>query len=285
MQYKSEPIAAFDATAEGYDDEFSLTAVGKMQRSLVWDFLKKYISPYFDEKNQKTALELNCGTGEDALWLAQNGWKVTASDLSSRMVQVTQRKAEAHNLVASIRTKQLGFHQISELNQKVDLIFSNFGGLNCISSIEIGQLGLSLTNLLKPEGYFVAVIMGRFCWWEILYFLIKGKWKSAFRRFSKDPIQARLDDNTFVATWYYTPATFLHALNQQLTDIQYFEVVRIEAIGFWLPPSYLDNLFNKLPFLLGILHRFEQFFRGKYWTNGADHFLICVKVKNNLPNI
>ncbi len=63
-----------------------------------------------------------------------------------------------------------------------DLVFSNFGGLNCLSLQQLSALAPHIDTALKPGGYFVAVVMGRFCWWETLYFLLKGKWASAFRR-------------------------------------------------------------------------------------------------------
>ena len=42
------------------------------------------------------ALELGCGNGGDALWLAQRGWKVTALDISATSVdRLTQHSQEA----------------------------------------------------------------------------------------------------------------------------------------------------------------------------------------------
>jgi SAM-dependent methyltransferase len=267
--------AAFDATAEGYDQEFSNTVVGRMQRALVWDFLKTHIFPFFPNKNQKTALELNCGTGEDALWLAQNGWQIKATDLSPKMIGVTKQKAIEQGL--DIRTQVMGFEQLPEVSEQFNLVFSNFGGLNCISKEEIANFGLDLHSKILEDGYFVAVVMGRFCWWETKYFLLKGNLKAAFRRFSKEPVQARLDATTFVATWYYSPASFLKALNQQLPKNQGFTLIKTEAIGCWLPPSYLDVFFKKIPFLLTFLNKIEKLCRGSFWAEGADHFLICLK--------
>jgi len=42
------------------------------------------------------ALDLGCGLGDDTLWLARQGWQVTAVDVSTTAVaQVAQRAAEA----------------------------------------------------------------------------------------------------------------------------------------------------------------------------------------------
>jgi SAM-dependent methyltransferase len=280
MPSNPEQKAAFDATAKGYDVEFTSTAVGKMQRGLVWAFLTKHIFPFYKEKNQKKALELNCGTGEDAVWIAKNNWQVLATDISPRMVEVTLSKADESGLKKQINSQCLGFHQISELNEQFDLVFSNFGGLNCISEDEISKFGVSLFQKINSDGFFIGVIMGRFCWWESLYFLLKRNTNATFRRLSKEPILARLDATTSIETWYYSPITFLKALNQQLPDNQGFELIKTEAIGFWLPPSYLDSFFKKLPFLLQILNKMEKKCRGSIWAGGADHFLICLKKKH-----
>ncbi len=41
------------------------------------------------------ALELGCGNGGDALWLAQRGWKVTALDISATSVDRLTHNAQA----------------------------------------------------------------------------------------------------------------------------------------------------------------------------------------------
>jgi 2-polyprenyl-3-methyl-5-hydroxy-6-metoxy-1,4-benzoquinol methylase len=53
------------------------------------------------------ALELGCGTGANAIWLAQRGFEVTAFDLSSRAVDRARQRADSsgvsiHLLVADV---------------------------------------------------------------------------------------------------------------------------------------------------------------------------------------
>ena len=86
--------APFDATAHGYDQEFTLTQVGRMQRAVTHRYLKELIQT----KKPKSVLELNCGTGEDALWLAQQDLLVTATDLSAEMVNATIDKVKGQGV-------------------------------------------------------------------------------------------------------------------------------------------------------------------------------------------
>jgi SAM-dependent methyltransferase len=42
------------------------------------------------------ALEIGCGTGNNAIWLAQQGFSVTATDLSDKAIQMAREKGTAH---------------------------------------------------------------------------------------------------------------------------------------------------------------------------------------------
>jgi ubiquinone/menaquinone biosynthesis C-methylase UbiE len=77
--------AAFDVFAPTYDVDFTQTRLGKMLRGRVWQVLERYFSP------GDHVLELACGTGEDACWLAEWGIRVTATDGSAEMVETTRQ--------------------------------------------------------------------------------------------------------------------------------------------------------------------------------------------------
>ncbi|OBB89032.1 SAM-dependent methyltransferase [Mycobacterium colombiense] len=48
------------------------------------------------------ALDLGCGEGADALWLAERGWQVVAVDISATALQRAAEAASARNLLAYI---------------------------------------------------------------------------------------------------------------------------------------------------------------------------------------
>ena len=79
---------SFDISAPLYDDVFTNSHIGKLQRKLVYSFLKKNLP-----KNQNLEiLEINCGTGHDAIWLANQGHQIIATDISSEMISVAKAK-------------------------------------------------------------------------------------------------------------------------------------------------------------------------------------------------
>lgn len=48
-------------------------------------------------------LELGCSTGDDSLWLAEQGWHVTAVDISNHATQIAQRLAKEAELDQQIQ--------------------------------------------------------------------------------------------------------------------------------------------------------------------------------------
>ena len=69
----------FDIMAETYDADFTYTTIGALQRQQVWNHLQDILKKGAPEMN---ILEINCGTGEDAIKLARLGHTVTATDRS-----------------------------------------------------------------------------------------------------------------------------------------------------------------------------------------------------------
>ncbi len=84
LQYYPAP---FDALAERYDDTFTMSKIGQAQRASVWKELERAF--HLGDR----VLEVGCGTGVDACFLAQRGVTVFACDASSQMIAVAQRRA------------------------------------------------------------------------------------------------------------------------------------------------------------------------------------------------
>lgn len=56
-----------------------------------------------------TALDLGCGEGGDAVWLAKQGWRVTAVDISTVALNRTRELAKEHGVDRLIATEQYDF--------------------------------------------------------------------------------------------------------------------------------------------------------------------------------
>ncbi|WP_309642717.1 class I SAM-dependent methyltransferase [Flavobacterium sp.] len=257
--------ADFDQAAADYDAAFTNTVIGKLQRALVY----KQLTPLLSNKI-RNILEINCGTGEDAIWLAKQGFNVTATDISEKMIAIAKAK-ESQNGIRFIQadTNDLSVYFPSE---KFDLIFSNFGGLNCLSEIQMELFFKNAAQLLTEKGKLVLVIMPRNTLWEQGYFLLKGNLKSIFRR-KKDSVIANVDAEK-VITYYYNPKETL-----TLADY-YFDLKQQNPIGFFVPPSYLEPFFKNKPRFIALLNALERKITTyRFLAKYADHYLIAFEKK------
>lgn len=273
---------AFDAFAEAYDDDFTRSRLGQLLRPRVWNMLARHFSP------GQHVLELTCGTGEDALWLAQQGVYVLATDGSAEMVKKARAKAAGVQGRGSIEIKQLSLQQITnlqypkgmlspishlpsprEMSTLFDGIFSNFGGLNTIN--EWRPLAEALAGLVKPGGKVILVPMGPWCPWEILWYLGHGQPKTALRRF-RASAPAKIGE-AIIPIWY--PA----AGRLRANFAPWFRHISTESLGLWLPPSYLDHWVDRWPRLFGRLSQFEQ--KTARLTGGwGDHYVVVFERKS-----
>ncbi len=256
--------SAFDRSAEKYDEEFTNSSIGRMQRNRVWNYLNTKINP----QEFPRVLELNCGTGEDAKWLASKGFQVTATDQSRNMTEHAARKVQAAKLHADFQV--CSFEEINNrfVAGSFDLIFSNFGGLNCIDEAALRLLGEELSLLLRPGGRFIAVVMSDDCTLERWYFKRKNMEAEANRRKKAGGVTTTIEGATFT-THYYSPEQFAKIMSNV------FLVQAQKAVGWTIPPSYTENYFRTKPFLLKALNAFENTFGNSAGlAKKADHFLI-----------
>lgn len=255
----------FDVAAQSYDTVFSFSEIGKAQRERVHFYLDKYI---LKSGTSLSILELNCGTGEDALFFAERQHQVLATDISMGMITEAQKKYTQPN----IQFKQQDITTITPdtFDQKFDLIFSNFGGLNCLSPQELQDFLKKASGLLKEKGQMVLVIMPKACLWERLYFLAKAQPKKAFRRKTNKAVIANVE-GIGVKTWYYNPEE-ISAMNT--TD---FIAKKSFPVGIAIPPSYLETFFRTKKGLLSLLRKIEPVLKAPFWAKYADHYSILLE--------
>lgn len=257
---------AFDIIAQHYDVSFTNSLIGSAQRQIVWNYLEKSLP----QNKKLNILELNCGTGEDALWFGRKNHTVLATDISEEMLSIVQKKIQAAGLESQISTRRLDIKKIEHLNnrEKFDLVFSNFGGINCISPHDFFKLPSQLTGLLNPNGRIITVIMPSFCLWETIYFLTKLKFRKAFRRFNRTGSIANLNGSE-LRIFYYSPGDLKRIFGN------YFKTNNVIPVGFFIPPSYLENFFNRHQMVFSWLKTLESSIRNmKFLSSFSDHYLI-----------
>ena len=256
----------FDKHAKNYDTVFTNSKIGKAQRDRVYHFLNKNIL----NKNKLNILEINCGTGEDAKYLSEKGHRVLATDISSEMIKVAKEKNQNSKLTFQI----VDITKITSetFSDKFDLIFSNFGGLNCLSKPELQSFLINSELLLNPKGKLALVFMPKNCLWERIYFSLKGNFKKAYRRNTNDKVLANVE-GIKVPTWYYNPNNIITLVSSK------FRKTLLKPIGIKIPPSYLEPFFSNKYFFLKLLIWAEKLYPFSIWAKYADHYLIIFDKK------
>jgi ubiquinone/menaquinone biosynthesis C-methylase UbiE len=254
--------AAFDCIAQDYDQVFTNTLIGRAQRDAVWKVLTRSF-----QANDKV-LELNCGTGEDAIYLAGNGISVVALDASRQMIARAEQRLQRNSPETPVIFRALPTERIDELHPEAlfDGAFSNFSGLNCIA--DLGAVASSLARLVKQDGGLVLCFSTRFCLIEILYYLALGQWRKALRR-CKGYTDVTLDGVHF--TVYYPT---LRRIRQSFALD--FRLCSCTGIGVIVPPSYLEAWARQHPRLFLLLRRLETLFATvPILRSTGDHVLLC----------
>ena len=118
----------FDGIASRYDELWTRSTVGRLQRDAVW----RRLDSLFRRGDQ--LLDLGCGTGEDSLHFAQMGMNVRAIDASCEMVRV----ARARGVDASV----LGIEELDRITGRFDGVISDVGALTCVSDLNAVRYAL-----------------------------------------------------------------------------------------------------------------------------------------------
>lgn len=249
----------FNPAAFTYDAQFTFSIVGQAQRKLVWHHIYKMrLEPYH------TVLEINCGTGEDAYRWSKLNKFITGTDISPKMIEVAKTK------FPGISFEGLDIRKINTYQRKYDLLFSNFGGLNCLSPEEIRRFFENVYTQLPQSGRLILVIMGKKCVWDRLFLILKRKWKLRNRRNTINNVEVHVN-GSMVNTWYYSPREI-----QQFTNNKY-TVERAYPIGLFVPPSYLSSYFSNKKSWMKLLEFLDRLFSFRFLANYADHYLIVLK--------
>jgi SAM-dependent methyltransferase len=259
-------IGAFDRVAASYDRSFTDTRLGRELRGLVWDRLLERFPP------GGRLLELNCGTGEDATFLASRGFHVTATDGSDAMLDAVRRKMAAESESESCASVRVRLRKLDLADPRgpfaagsFDGAFSNFGGLNCVA--DLAPLAAALSHWLRPGAPLLLVVMGPLCLWETTISLARGRFRNAFRRLARTTTLGRVGEVSFPIV-YPWPSEVARSFAPS------FRCERVEGLGVALPPTALGLALEARPRLLRALAACERVAR-RPWPLRllGDHYL------------
>jgi ubiquinone/menaquinone biosynthesis C-methylase UbiE len=266
---KNEQLAeaAFTTQSTIFDKLYSGNTIVNYKRERVRKHILQYLAA------DSYILELNSGTGEDAIFFAEHGHRVHATDISTGMQQELQRKVLEKGLQFKVSNELCSYTALQQLKNKgpFDHIFSNFAGLNCTD--ELDTVLDSFNELLKPGGTVTLVVLPKFCLWEFML-IFKGRFRTAFRRlFSNKGSKAHVE-GTYFKCWYYNPSFIINRLKKD------FDLLGIEGLCTIVPPSYIEGFAEKHPFAYRFLREKEDKLKSRWlWKYIGDYYIISLRKK------
>lgn len=260
--------SAFSSQSVVFDELTNSNAMEVEYREIIRAHVQQFILP------GEYMLELNCGTGLDAVFFAGKGLKVHATDNAPGMLEQLKQKVVAQALEKSISYEKCSFNQLDLKENPVpqfDHIFSDYGGLNCAE--DIASVIKQLDKYLKPGGLAHLVFIAPVCLWEWAT-VFKGKYRFAFRRLTKKGLKSHLEGHYFT-TYYYSPARIRKAFGKRYTLMQ------LRSMGCFMPPTFNDYFPAKHPTLFKLLKNTELALNTTWpFNRTGDLFIISMKKKH-----
>jgi SAM-dependent methyltransferase len=268
-QYK-ELATRFDGAAKQYDAQYGPESGSRPGSPLVcWlrdehlALLRTLVQP------GAGLLDIGCGTGEEALTLAQEGYAVLGIDISPGMVWQAQAKAASQGVRRGLMFKTLAAGRLIDLDERgpFQAAYASLGTLN--TEPDLPGVVEGLHALLEPGAPLVATVMNRHCLYETAAGISK-------ERRIKRPAQwteSRAGATSVIApVKFYSPKEFAAAFKA------HFTVESIIAFPLWLPPVHLHDIYRANLERFKALETRERRTRSWPWFRArGDHFLMVLR--------
>ncbi len=248
---------AFTSQSTHFDADEQGNVVLADWRQKIYQHVEEFLLP------KSSILELNAGTGTDAIHFTAAGHHVLATDMSGGMIQQLEEKAKG---AVGLAVRELSFENLDLLSgYKFDYVFSNFGGLNCTQ--DLSGVAKHLPPLLHSLAYITFVVMPPVCPWE-WFWVLKCKWKDAFRRLPSGGAKASIDGIHF-NVFYHSQSQIARALGGS------FKLVRAEGLGIFSPPPSAISFVRRYPRLARALQRLDGLVQRRAPFNRCgDHLIL-----------
>ena len=220
-------------------------------------------------------IDLGCGTGSDALAMAQAGYGVLGIDVSPVMVRQAQTKLAVHSIQRGIKFQPMPASQIATLDERGPFqgAYSSLGALN--TEPNLAELASGLHDLLEPGAALVAMVMNRRCLFEIWHNLRRFTPSETLDR-SGEWVESRAGVGGVKApVTFYTPDKFAAPF------ADHFTVESVQALPVSLPPVHMHDLYNAdLERFTSAMARDRTRRGNRGWRVWGDHFVIVLRHTN-----
>ncbi|MBI4491793.1 MAG: class I SAM-dependent methyltransferase [Chloroflexi bacterium] len=246
---------AYDAVAPGYEQAYG----SDHHRLMAWyrrenlHLLERVFPP------GAHLLELGCGAGEEACWLAERGRVVTSVDVSPAMIELLRARAARLGVGAQVRGLVAAAGELASTaelaDQRFDGAFSSFGALN--TEPDLPAVARALAGLLGAGAPAAISVVNRWCAWEIGWGLLHGQARFATRRLEPGWQTTRIGPS---ASGQQAVVSMRACSASELSSAfaPWFATERVEGVGVALPPTYLEVAFARWARLTPALEALER---------------------------
>lgn len=266
--------AAYDAVAREYDRQLADDA---WMRRILWARYGQIFRPGHH------VLDVGCGTGTDALFLARRGIRVTAIDVSAAMIAQARAKVAHYGLTGLVEMAVMDIGELASLPAAgFDGIISSFAALNTLPTLT--QFAADASRLLRPGGRLMLHLLNRSSLWEWAMLVAHGRWVDAWRlgrrrerAFSVggQPVQHYLPRAEEAYARYFWP---------------YFRLCRAYGLGITRPPYPIRHApdaalaaLSRLDALIGPYHPFINWARFVVLEMAAERCLAGRSCRSSHP--
>lgn len=261
---QSETVAeAFSRTAEKYDsfaeDHPHLTRM----RNKVYSHVARFVP------QGGRILELNAGTGTDAVQLAQRGYFVHATDIAPGMLDRLHSKARDLNLEDRVTWEERSFLSLDNVPGALfDAVFSDLGGLNCVP--DLSPVIRQLPNVLRAGGVVTWTLMPHICLWEMAE-IFRGNFRLAFRRLTRRGVRAKLEGLQF-DVYYFSPRQVIDWFGKD------YELLALDGLSVITPTAESKNIAQRFPRLYRVLSWLDDMLSPRWpWYGWGDFYILSLR--------
>jgi len=236
-------LEAYEAAAPDYDRQ--VQGDGWM-RNVLWDRYARLFCA------GQTVLDIGCGTGIDAVFLAQRGIRVLGIDASPAMIAQSRAKLAVAELEDLVDIRVMDIARIGSLSPAgFDGIICAFAALS--TTAELDELAASVARLLVPRGILVVHLLNRWSLWEWLGLVHSSRFGAA-RRLGRNPMRNFIIGGRTVPHYLYHPGAAYARFFQSR-----FALRRAYGVGILRPPHTVQRIPSVI---VGALDRLERPLRG-----------------------
>jgi ubiquinone/menaquinone biosynthesis C-methylase UbiE len=251
----------YDSLSSNYDEILEKGHIS----SIIRKYIQNKLTMHYNRGDK--VLDIGCGTGIDALFLAKNGVNITAIDPSPGMLMVAKNKAAEEGLKAQIEFIQMRAEDLNNIAGKQHTgAYSDFDALNYVK--DLGKFSSELSGILKPGSKVIFVMLNKVCFAEWFYYLISFKPITAFRKlfYRSGTLEQKLK-------LYFPPR-----VKKIFSDN--FKCVSIKGFGILLPPDSFSGFYSRLKWFFKIAEKIERLMSPLFiFYNFSDHFIIELEKK------